>query len=227
MLFSVAPAFASATSHATYTPIATNNWCGYIAQGNPGQALQVEGAWTIPTAHPKPGPLKQNESDWIGIGGGGDGADNLIQMGTDMTTTGANPTPTAFIEEFVPGKTPAEDKDYQLPITLSDGSKAVPLTQGAHMVAYLAPDSSTQWHWVLRDYGASGKTQIGISDYFWTPKVPASADSAEVIHEVSLGTTVLPSTGRDLHPFCGVFLGAKHEREVALGFHRNKRHTLW
>ena len=119
----------------------------------------------------------------------------MIQLGTDLTShNGEQPTPYAFIEEYVP----TTMKDYQVTIQLSNGHGNVPLTQGAHVAAIFFPSSGNQWHWEIRDYGKSGTTQIGIADFLWTPPIRATADSAEVIHEVSppinKGGVVLPTT---------------------------------
>ncbi len=201
---SSSPAYAATSSAvnapeaaAAYVPNPTQNWCGYVAQGNPGQADQVQAEWTVPKATPIPSTY-QNESDWIGIGAGS-GVGSLIQIGTDMTSqNGEKPTIYAFIEEFVPQPPPKPAKDKMLRIVLKSGTANSPILQGEHIVADLFPDSPTQWHWQIRDYGVGGTTQKSISDYFWSPPYHASADSAEVIHEVSpplnRGGTMLPTT---------------------------------
>jgi hypothetical protein len=142
----------------------SRNWSGYAASG--GRYTSVSGTWTVPQV--SSGSFG-SDAAWVGIGGVQ--SHDLIQAGTQATTSGSGHVQySAWVE------------------TLPQASQNVPLTvnPGDSVTVSLTEQSAGQWLISMKD-NTTGQT------YSTTRQYSSSESSAEWVEEA-------PSGGRQIIP---------------------------
>ncbi|MFI5267604.1 MAG: G1 family glutamic endopeptidase [Chloroflexota bacterium] len=130
------------------------NWSGYEATG--GKFTSITGTWTVPQAS---GDTPGADAAWVGIGGVD--THDLIQAGTQETTTGAGHVEYQAWIETLP------HVSHNVPLTVSPGDS---------VTVTLAEQSPGQWQIAMKD-NTSGQA------YNTTRQYASSESSAEWVEE--------------------------------------------
>jgi len=156
-------------------PAESTNWSGQIATPSSGATsfIGITGKWTVPAIVPT--TYAGDSATWVGIDGGPDSPDSIIQTGTDQyTQDGATlytawyelyPAPPVTLGNVSPGDqmsaTITKNGTNDWTMTLQDVTSGIPFAE-PH-VAYGGPGDSAEW---IEELPTSvGSTQPTLSNF--------------------------------------------------------------
>jgi Tfp pilus assembly protein FimT len=148
------------------------NWSGYEATG--GKFTSITGTWTVPQAAAgAPGA----DAAWVGIGGVD--SKDLIQAGTQETTSGDGHVSYQAWTETLP------QVSHNVPLTVSPGDS---------VTVTLSEQSAGQWQIAMKDntsgqaYNTSTQYASTESSAEWVEEAPSSARSSSIVPLDNFGT---------------------------------------